>query len=182
MIDNRPQPETTPFWRFSLHFYRRPGVSDAFIALQDACGVDVNLLLFLFWLACGGQLLAADDVRRLDDRVRTWRDLTIIPIRNLRRKLKGAPTAVDPAQQEAFRTKVKEIELAAERLQQAALYGVTQGEPLGAQSSPSAAARANVAAYEHTLNLSFPTKIVDLLISAFDGIDHRGFARAATGQ
>ncbi|HEY2528522.1 MAG TPA: TIGR02444 family protein [Xanthobacteraceae bacterium] len=182
MIDNHPQPETTPFWRFSLHFYRRPGVSDACIALQDGCGVDVNLLLFLFWLACGGQLLAADDVKRLDDKVRAWRDLTIIPIRNLRRKLKGTTTAVDPARQEAFRTKVKEIELAAERLQQAALYGVTQCEPLGAQSSPPVAARANVAAYERALSSSFPTKIVDLLTSAFDGIDHRGFARAATGE
>ena len=47
----------TPFWRFSLHFYRQPGVSDACIALQDGCGVDVNLLLFLLWLADEGQLL-----------------------------------------------------------------------------------------------------------------------------
>ena len=43
----------TPLWRFSLHFYRQAGVSDACIALQDACCVDVNLLLFLFWLAAG---------------------------------------------------------------------------------------------------------------------------------
>ena len=35
--------EITPFWRFSLYFYRQAGVSDACIALQDDCGVDVNL-------------------------------------------------------------------------------------------------------------------------------------------
>ena len=37
---------TTPFWRFSLTYYGQPGVSDACIALQDGCGVDVNLLLY----------------------------------------------------------------------------------------------------------------------------------------
>src|SRR5580658_10643219 len=83
------QTETMPFWRFSLHFYRQTGVSDACIALQDECGVDVNLLLFLFWLAAGRQRLSAAEVKKLDDSVRDWRNLTIIPIRDARRKLKG---------------------------------------------------------------------------------------------
>src|ERR1700691_124198 len=94
------QTETTPFWRFSLHFYRHAGVSDACIALQDDCGVDVNLLLFLFWLAADRQLLSADEVKKLDDKVRDWRNLTIIPIRDVRRKLKGVPTLVEPGRQE----------------------------------------------------------------------------------
>ena len=55
---NMPKPKNTPFWRFSLNFYRQPGVSDACIALQDGCGIDVNLLLFLFWLASDGQMVA----------------------------------------------------------------------------------------------------------------------------
>ena len=93
MADNEAPTETTPFWRFSLHFYRQPGVSDACIALQDDCGVDVNLLLFLLWLAADGQLLSADDVKKLDDKVRDWRNLTIIPIRDMRRKLKDARDA-----------------------------------------------------------------------------------------
>jgi len=109
---------TPPFWRFSLCFYRQSGVSDACIALQDDCGVDVNLLLFLFWLAADGQLLSADEVKKLDEKVRDWRNLTVIPIRDARRKLKGAPTLVDPTKQEAFRTMVKAVELDAERLQQ----------------------------------------------------------------
>src|SRR5271170_6251965 len=114
MNDAQARTETTPFWRFSLHFYRQLGVSDACIALQDSCGVDVNLLLFLLWLADEGQVLSADDVGRLDDQVRDWRNLTIIPIREVRRKLKGAPTLVEPGTQEVLRTKVKAIELEAE--------------------------------------------------------------------
>ena len=176
MTDADTDTATTPFWRFSLHFYRHAGVSDACIALQDDCGVDVNLLLFLFWLAADRQKLSADDVKQLDDEVRDWRNLTIIPIRDARRKLKGAPTLVDPTKQEAFRTKVKAIELDAERLQQEALYAVTRTGPLGAQAAPSAAARANVEAYERVLGLGFPKTSVEVLVGAFDGIEHKSFA------
>src|SRR5581483_4627793 len=128
---SEPQTETTPFWRFSLHFYKQPGVSDACIALQDGCGVDVNLLLYLFWLASDGRQLGADEVRSLDGKVKSWRELTIIPIRDTRRKLKGAVTLLDSNKQEAFRNKVKAIELDAERLQQEALYEFTKAGPLG---------------------------------------------------
>lgn len=175
MTDTPTQAET-PFWRFSLHFYRQGGVSDACIALQDDCGVDVNLLLFLLWLAAGRQSLSADDVKKLDDSVRDWRNLTIIPIRDARRKLKGAATLVAPGKQEAFRTKVKAIELDAERLQQEALYDVTKSGPLGTQAAPPAAARANVAAYESVMGAKFPSQPVTVLIGAFDGIKHDEFA------
>jgi uncharacterized protein (TIGR02444 family) len=175
MTDTETNSPTTPFWRFSLHFYRQAGVSDACIALQDGCGIDVSLLLFLFWLAAGRQLLSADEVRRLDDKVRGWRDLTIVPIRDARRKLKGAATLVEPAKQEAFRTKVKAIELDAERLQQEALYAFTQSGPLGKEAAPPAAARANVAAYERATGVSFPKPAADTLFGAFDGIDHAAF-------
>ncbi len=176
MTDIETNTPTTPFWRFSLHFYRQAGVSDACIALQDECGVDVNLLLFLLWLAAGRRQLSTDEVNRLDDKVRDWRELTIVPIRDARRKLKGAATLVDPARQEAFRTKVKAIELDAERLQQEALYGFTQSGPLGTEAAPSAAARANVAAYERVSGARFPKRAVATVFGAFDGIDHTAFA------
>ncbi len=180
MNDTQTQTETTPFWRFSLRFYRQSGVSDACIALQDDCGVDVNLLLFLFWLAADGQLLSPDEVRKLDDQVRDWRNLTIIPIRDTRRKLKGSRTLVDPGKQEAFRNKVKAIELDAERLQQEALYAFTRSGPLGTQTAPQAAARGNVAAYERIMGVTFPQGAVDVLLGAFDSIEHGGFAAASS--
>jgi uncharacterized protein (TIGR02444 family) len=180
MNDTPTQAETTPFWRFSLGFYRQAGVSDACIALQDDCGVDVNLLLFLFWLADDGQLLSADEVKKLDDKVRSWRELTIIPIRDTRRKLKGARTLVDPGAQEVFRTKVKAIELDAERLQQQALYAFTRSGPLGKRAEPAAAARGNVSAYEHIMGVTFAKGVVDVLLGAFDSLEHGGFAAASS--
>jgi uncharacterized protein (TIGR02444 family) len=176
MNETQAQTEATPFWRFSLSFYRQSGVADACIALQDDCGVDVNLLLFLLWLAGDGRRLSADDVKKLDDRVRSWRDLTIIPIRDARRKLKGAATFIDPGKQEAFRTKVKAIELDAERLQQEALYKVTLSGPFGSSAPPRAAARSNIAAYEKAVGSTFTQNAVDVLLGKFDGIDHGSFA------
>jgi len=162
------QAETTPFWRFSLHFYRQTGVSDACIALQDGCGVDVNLLLFLFWLASDGRLLSADEVKKLDEKVRSWRELTIIPIRDTRRKLKGAATLLDPGKQEAFRNKVKAVELDAEKLQQEALYEFTRSGPLGKEVPPKEAARSNVGAYERAMGADFPKQAVEVLIGGFE--------------
>jgi uncharacterized protein (TIGR02444 family) len=170
MTDVETSTAITPFWRFSLNFYRQTGVSDACIALQDGCGVDVNLLLFLFWLASESRQLTRDDVKKLDDQVRSWRELTIIPIRDTRRKLKGTATLVEPGRQEAFRNKVKVVELEAEQLQQEALYNFTKSGPLGTPGSPRAAARANVAAYGQVMGASFPRGAVDLLVTAFDTI------------
>jgi uncharacterized protein (TIGR02444 family) len=175
-MTDAPTPTETQFWRFSLHFYRGSGVSDACIALQDEFAIDVNLLLFLLWLAAGRRQLSVQEVKSLDDKVRDWRNLTIIPIRDTRRKLKGAPTLVAPGKQEAFRTKVKAIELDAERLQQEALYDFTQTRPLGSLAAPPNAARTNIAAYEGVIGVSFPKAAVDVLLRAFDGIKHAEFA------
>src|SRR3984957_1700506 len=156
----------TPFWRFSLKFYRQPAVSEACITLQDEFGVDVNLLLFLLWLASDDRKLSAEEVKMLDDNVRDWRNLTIIPIRDARRKLKGAATLVEPGTQEVFRNKVKAVELEAERLQQEALYAFAKSGPLGTEAPAPVAAIANVTAYESVMGVNFPKSSVALLPTA----------------
>jgi uncharacterized protein (TIGR02444 family) len=166
----------TPFWRFSLAFYRQAGVAEACIALQDDCGVDVNLMLFLLWLAASGRQLSVDNIKELDEAVRSWRELTIIPIRAVRRQLKAAPTLVDAGKQEAFRTKIKAIELEAERLQQEALYAHSRSAPRGSAARPPAAARANLAAYERALDTRFAEAAVDRLVGAFTALKFDDFA------
>ncbi len=169
-MSDSPAPTETPFWRFSLRFYRQSGVSDACIALQDEYGVDVNLLLFLLWCADEGRSLSTDEVKKLDDTVRDWRNLTVIPLRDIRRKLKGARTPMDPGQQEALRTKIKAIELEAERLQQQALYALNQSAPIGKSADPRTAAHANICVYEHFMGATFPRDAVDVLLDAFNSI------------
>jgi uncharacterized protein (TIGR02444 family) len=138
--------------------------------LQDEFGVDVNLLLFLLWLASDDRQLSADEVRMLDDNVRDWRNLTIVPIRDVRRKLKGAATLVDPGTQEAFRNKIKTVELEAEQLQQAALYAFAKSGPLGTEAAPPVAALANISAYESVLDANFPNSAIAALASAFAAV------------
>jgi uncharacterized protein (TIGR02444 family) len=169
-------PTETPFWRFSLNFYRQAGVAEACIALQDDCGVDVNLMLFLLWLAASRQQLSVENIKELDDAVRGWRDRTIIPIRDVRRRLKGAPTLVEAGKQEAFRTKIKAIELEAERLQQEALYARSRSASRGSGARAPDAARANLAAYERVLGARFAKDTVDRLMSAFDALKFEDFA------
>lgn len=165
MSETEPSSQGSPFWRFSLQFYRLPKVADACIALQEEAGVDVNLLLFLLWQASQGRRLATADVAALDRQIAPWRELTVIPLRGVRRGLKAPPALVAGATAEAFRTRIKAVELEAERLQQEAMFALA---PLGAEGvTPDEASRANVAAYEEMLGGRFPPDAAGTLLAAF---------------
>jgi len=164
------EPETensrgSPFWRFSLQFYRLPQVADACIALQEEAGVDVNLLLFLLWHARERRQLSASDVTALEAKIGPWREATVVPLRNVRRVLKSPPALVEGGTAEAFRNRIKAVELEAERLQQEAMFALA---PLGVKGNDAeAAARANVAAYADVLGAKFPHAATATLLSAF---------------
>jgi uncharacterized protein (TIGR02444 family) len=179
MVEPEASTHATPLWRFSLFFYRQPAVADACIELQDRCGVDVNLLLFLLWLAANQRRLAAAQVKELEDKIRDWRNLTIIPLRSLRRTLKVNAPLVTPGRAEAFRSRIKAVELEAERLQQEALYDYSQATVLGAQAAPADAARSNLIGYQSVLTLYFPKAPYDHLLDTFDRVDHAAFAPGA---
>ena len=122
------EPKTTipvsksPFWQFSIKFYAVPGVAQACIELQDQAKVDVNILFFLLWNATQGRAFNAADVAEIERRIGAWRDMAVVPIRNVRRALKSPPPVMAPDAAEGFRTRIKAVELEAERLQQEALY------------------------------------------------------------
>ena len=155
----------SPFWRFSLAVYAGPQVARACLELQDTCAVDVNLLLFLLWLALDRRCLSVDAVRELDDKVREWREAVIVPLRTLRRTLKqGTPIAAGMA--EPLRTQVKALELEAERLQQETLYALADVQRYETALSPAAAARENIAAYQNLMSREFPQAAIGVLIDA----------------
>jgi uncharacterized protein (TIGR02444 family) len=169
MNDNdKPEPVSkSPFWQFSIKFYGVAGVAPACIELQDQAGVDVNVLFFLLWNATERRALNADDITKVEDAIRPWREMTVVPLRSMRRALKSPPSVMTPEAAEGFRTRVKSVELEAERLQQEALYGIATSATLGRPSpSPAQAAQDSLSSYQGVIG-PFPPGPLQTILSAF---------------
>ena len=156
----------SPFWRFSLRFYRYPGVADACIALQDGCGVDVNVLLFFLWLAVARRSVPLAVAKAVCAKVTPWRDDVVAPLRTLRRRLKDGSPLVERNAAELFRTRIKAVELESERLQQESMFALAAGLATENATTVETAARANVAAYEQALARTFAQDAVNVLLAA----------------
>jgi uncharacterized protein (TIGR02444 family) len=133
--------------------------------LQDRCGADVNVLLYLLFRAAGGAALGADEIGDLDRKVRVWRTEVVQPLRQARRALKAMET--QSSAHAELRGAVKRVELESERLEQLALEA----------AAPRDAARANVAAYLR--HLGAEAGDADALLDAFDKM---GRVDADTGR
>ena len=159
--------DESPFWRFSLRFYARSKVSAACLVLQDEAGVDVNLLLFLLFLAEHQRRVDAGDIARLDAGVSAWREQVVKRLRDLRRALKPGIAEIPGTVSETFRGQIKRLELDSERIEQATLERFS-AEAIGA-SAPSrvAAAEVNFAAYEAQLGHAFPREPRAIILAAF---------------
>jgi uncharacterized protein (TIGR02444 family) len=171
-MSNAPQiPESkSPFWRFSVKFYQVPGVAPSCIELQDQAGVDVNVLFFLLWLATQNRALDKEQVADVERQVGPWRQMAVVPLRDIRRALKSPPPVMAAEVAEGFRTRIKQVELEAERLQQEALFQMAE-RPLGSPAaSPAEAAKTSVSAYQAVLR-PFPAGPLETILSAFAKFD-----------
>ncbi|WP_164919691.1 TIGR02444 family protein [Hansschlegelia zhihuaiae] len=111
-----------PHWRFALDFYARPGVAGACLSLQDACGVDVNVLLVAIYAATRlGRVVGPDEIAALDAAAAPWRERAVLPLRRLRRDLKGGVAGAGAGDAETLRDGVKALELKAEQIEQSIL-------------------------------------------------------------
>ena len=156
------------FWQFSLRFYALPEVGAACIELQDRCNVDVNVLLFLLFLAQQGRTVSPEEAGRVDAAVREWREGVVKPLRAARRNLRPSPGSISMEGAEGLRANVKRIELEAERLQQETLERSFSARSAGSDApSRGAAARANVSAYGAFLG-GLPDELLAPLLKAFD--------------
>lgn len=162
------------FWRFSLGFYRSPGVPNACITLQDSHGLDVNLMLFALWLGSQGRAVSAADLKDADAAVREWREHAVVELRGVRRFLRNPPSGIDRAAASALRDKVKAVELESERLQQEALFALRPVAAWGCEEAAVRAGEMNMTACAESLGVVFEAGARDALLSAY-----RGFITAA---
>ena len=157
----------SPFWRFSIKFYAVPDVAQTCIELQDKANVDVNSLFFLLWSATERRAFNAAEVAEVERAIGPWREMAVVPIRDVRRALKSPPSTIPPEAAEALRSRIKAVELEAERLQQEALYELAQSGRFGRPAKPAAeAARDSISSYQGVIG-PFPPGPLDTVLSAF---------------
>jgi uncharacterized protein (TIGR02444 family) len=105
-------------WAFALAIYARPGVAEACLTLQNESGVDVMLLLMATFAAVKHRLLLTPgEIRTLDEACRLWREQIVWRLRTIRIELKTGPQPAPNSATEQFRSQVKALELAAEKLE-----------------------------------------------------------------
>lgn len=168
-----------PIWDFSLRIYRKPGVADACLFLQDRYGLNVNVILMCVWSAAAGQQpLAARHFELALRRIRDWERIVIRPLRDIRRACRQEPLGVPDYLLQSFRPLAQALELDAEHVEQLIIAEVVQD--LGADDGcePAAAARQSLTAYMEVTDVPRDKSLVDclniVLAAAFDGASYSG--------
>jgi len=112
-----------PFWNYSSETYRKPGVSAACLEIQDRHDLDVNLLLFCFWLGQAHRCsLSMEQFKGLITVTANWRGSVVLPIRAARRYLKKWSDPDDSCKGKELYRAALALELQAERAQQQMMF------------------------------------------------------------
>lgn len=139
------------FWRFSLSVYGQADVAEECLALQEATGLDVNVLLFCAWIGTQGAGLSGKDIAAAAATIEAWRHNVVRPLRGVRQRMKG----LYRDQFAQLRERVKALELEAEQIEQAILFADAkkiQGTDAGADRRK--AISENVDQYLRTVSAS----------------------------
>ena len=138
------------FWEFALRRYARPGVASCCVALQDACGANVMLLLYCCWRAAGGECVRGAALREAMARVESLDRHLLRPLRAARRATRRAADALGSPVLSAAADRLVQAELATEQCQASLLAQGAQSPPAphGAGPARACAARSLAACLE----------------------------------
>ncbi len=180
-----PHPDTEDFWAWSLDVYGRVGVADAALALQDAHGANVNVVLVCCWSAAiGAPAFDTGTFEAIERTLHPFSDGVTRPLRAVRRGLKHPAPPVTAEMAADLRKQVLEAELGAERIEQTLLEAAItehQGQDNANRPGPArdpapnpalakAQARANLVLYarklEHESGKPHDLALIDALINA----------------
>ena len=143
-----PRRASHPFWRFSLGLYGRSGVEQACLGLQNACGADVNLLLYCCWMGRQGRALTKRTLRRAIAATKPWQQNVVHPLRRARRALKQPSPAIPEPWRARLRRTVFRLELDAEYVEQLLLARqAARLPPPARKQDPQTACAANLERY-----------------------------------
>jgi uncharacterized protein (TIGR02444 family) len=106
------------FWEFSLAFYNRERVSAACLSLQNRRGADVNILLFICWLATLGLKVEPSGLHAANAAVEAWRRDVLEPLRRARRAVADQFPEIAKSDRQSIRHGVLSVEIECERISQ----------------------------------------------------------------
>ena len=86
------------FWDWAIACYRRAGVQQHLLLLQDTQDLVILEALFACWLASHDRQWQLDDVRAMAVSTRTWIDEVVLPLRATRTRWTGAADLSDSRQ------------------------------------------------------------------------------------
>ena len=121
------------FWDFSVRTYRKPGVAEACLSLQEQHGLDVNVLLYCCWYGCTRGTLDGPAMERILSFAEQWADNVVRPLRAARTWMKTigcTEASISGEDCMALREEIKRAELKAEHLQENRMQELTEGAAL----------------------------------------------------
>lgn len=110
-----------PFWQFSLKVYQQPNCADFLLDAQNRYGLDVNVLLYIGWLAHQKKSLKLSST--FISTIGSFQQNVVQPIRKIRIAVKKVKNA-------EFYEALKKLELLAENLEQQRLYRLFDQMPV----------------------------------------------------
>jgi uncharacterized protein (TIGR02444 family) len=110
------------FWHFSLAVYDRREVARECLTLQESIGIDVNLLLFCAWIGTRAIALSRPEIEEASGAVVSWHENVVRSLRGARQQIK----ALYGDGFESLLTKVKGVEIEAEKIEQAMLFAISK--------------------------------------------------------
>ena len=109
------------FWDWAVQAYARPEAAALCLQLQDEHSQSVPYLLWAAWATLEGRTPDDQAVARGAALAQAWEEAAVAPLRLVRRRIKAPVDGLGEEAREAFRAKVKAVELAAERMLMEAL-------------------------------------------------------------
>ncbi len=171
-----------PCWDFALIVYRRDGVAEACLALQDGHGIDVNGLLFCCWLGESGRgSLSAKEMADALALVDRWHRDVVRSLRAVRTGLKGGFGDIDVEYSDPLRGQIMATELDAEHVEHMTLMRAFErpaAEPMPPVARRAKDAAGNVALYFDALGVKLAAAETAQLMTILGG----GFPELDDGQ
>ncbi len=162
-----------PCWDFALLVYRRDGVGEACLALQDGHGVDVNVLLFCCWLGESGRGgLSAKEMADALALVDPWHQDVVRRLRAVRAGLKGGLGNIDVEYSDPLRGQIMASELDAEHVEHMTLMRAFErpaADPMPPAERRAKDAAGNVALYFDALGVTMAEAETAQLMTVLGG-------------